>query len=178
MRDRRDVWAVGLVVVVGCSNSSVGTTDAGDARAAKDDADDAHPHVDASADADSAHDAGLSNPYDAASIQCGDAASFPLIYDDPNACEVPSPANVFCDSASDCSAPVECGCPGRVYGINRKAGLSLACDVPPPPCNGPLRCDGGFNYHLQDCTSVPSVADIGARCVHHQCLTYAKSDAQ
>jgi hypothetical protein len=106
---------------------------------------------------------------DAAEIRCADAGTFALYTGGaPYNCEV-KPADVACNTTSDCVAyPTdECACVAFAYGVNAACGL--ACT--PPPC--PPHACPVTGFLTQDCQLVSSLENVAVDCVDHQCLTRA-----
>jgi hypothetical protein len=90
-----------------------------------------------------------------------------------------TPADVECNSTTDCTSYVKvgCGCFSPVYGVNNKN--TVKCFA--PPCIGQISADGGiytcpadtFGLYTQDCQFVADSQNVAVACVNHQCLTYA-----
>jgi hypothetical protein len=90
-----------------------------------------------------------------------------------------TPADVACNSNTDCTsyAKIGCGCFDPVYGVN--TANTVKCFA--PPCNAQLNADGGVytcpseasGLYTQDCQFVPDSQNVTVACVNHQCLTFA-----
>jgi hypothetical protein len=80
---------------------------------------------------------------------------------------------VACDVDTDCTTLTfneePCGCAHAIVGVNQSAGPGCVLPACPPASD----CGPADTFQSQDCavTSEPA-ADIGVRCVSHQCLTY------
>lgn len=90
-----------------------------------------------------------------------------------------TPADVACNSNSDCTTYVKvgCGCFDPIYGVNTKN--TVKCFA--PPCGAQLDADGGLytcpsdvsGLYTQACQFVPDSLSVAVACINHQCLTYA-----
>jgi hypothetical protein len=86
----------------------------------------------------------------------------------PNTCAV-SPADVACNTNSDCSTYVwGCGCIEEVYGVNTSS--TVRCTWPPCPLCSSADASG---YYTEDCKLVSELQNVAVACVNGQCMTYA-----
>jgi hypothetical protein len=89
----------------------------------------------------------------------------------PGTCAL-TPADVACNTASDCKVflRLDCSCYVPAVGVN----VSSAAECLPPPCPPPP-ADGGCEstgYITQDCAMVGSPNLVGVGCDDHQCRTF------
>lgn len=180
------IAAVTFRAVTGCgSGASAAETDGGGLPASLDGATSAAPtdsaeildgpSVDSSSDATfDATDGGrtLGPPAVLPDAECGPG----LISDAaPRTCAF-TPADVACDSDSDCTVyqVVGCGCFDPVVGVN--ASSTAQCLPPPCPPPMPNPCSPyGSGLTTQTCENVSQLSDVAVACVQHVCVTYAAS---
>jgi hypothetical protein len=89
----------------------------------------------------------------------------------PGTCAL-TPADVACNTASDCKVllRLDCSCYVPAVGVNvNSTAACLPPPCPPPPAGG--GCEGG-GYISQDCAMVGSSNLVGVGCVDHQCRTF------
>jgi hypothetical protein len=113
-------------------------------------------------------------PLDAAetSVDACAATTVDLVPDAaPGTCAF-TPADVACNTASDCKVLLRLDCACYVPAVGVNVDSTAACL--PPPCTPPP-ADGGCEstgYITQDCAMVGSINLVGVGCVDHQCRTF------
>jgi hypothetical protein len=182
------IAAVTFRAVTGCGSGALATeTDGGGLPASRDGATAAStdsaeildgPTVDSSSDATfDATDGGRKLGPTAVLL---DAECGPGLTSDaaPRTCAF-TPADVACDSDSDCTVyqVVGCGCFDAVVGVN----ASSTAQCLPPPCPPPMsnQCSPyGSGLTTQTCENVSQLSDVAVACVQHVCATYAAVGAE
>jgi hypothetical protein len=88
----------------------------------------------------------------------------------PGTCAL-TPADVACNTASDCKVLLRLDCDCYVPAVGVNVGSTAECL--PPPCPPPAGegCES-TGYIAQDCAMVGSSNLVSVGCVDHQCRTF------